>query len=246
MAVPQQAKRSPRFFYGWVMVVVVALAGFSASTEALPVLGIFLKPVAGEFGWSRAAFTTPIMLGGLLGSVAALLTGPLVDRFGSRWALVGAFSILGLSFVLMAAMQELWHYYVIQMIARSMNTGVMAVATAVIIPNWFIVRRGRAFSLANLGFPIGASVIPLFVQFLISASGWRTAALGVGILVWAVSMAPSALFIRRRPEDMGLVPDGRTAGPLDVSPDVSLDASLTLAQAFREPAFYLLSLAGFF
>ena len=246
MAAPQQPKRSPRFFYGWVLVAVVALGGFSSSTEALPVLGIFLKPVSAEFGWSRAAFTTPIMLGGLLGSVAALLTGPLVDRFGSRWALVGAFGILGISFVLMAAMQELWHYYVIQMIARSMNTGVMAVATAVIIPNWFIVRRGRAFSLANLGFPIGASVIPLFVQFLISASGWRTAALGVGILVWSVSMAPSALFIRRRPEDMGLVPDGRPAAPLDVSPDVSLDASLTLAQAFREPAFYLLSLAGFF
>ena len=253
MAAPQQPKRSPRFFYGWVLVAVVALGGFSSSTEALPVLGIFLKPVSAEFGWSRAAFTTPIMLGGLLGSVAALLTGPLVDRFGSRWALVGAFGILGISFVLMAAMQELWHYYVIQMIARSMNTGVMAVATAVIIPNWFIVRRGRAFSLGNLGFPIGASVIPLFVQFLISTSGWRTAALGVGILIWAVSMAPAAAFLRRRPEDMGLLPDGRPAPPPaqepeapGPSPDVSLDVSFTLAQAFREPAFYLLSLAGFF
>ena len=253
MAAPEKPKRPPRFFYGWVMVVIVALGGFSASTEALPVLGIFLKPVSAEFGWSRAAFTTPIMLGGLLGSVAALLTGPMVDRFGSRWALVGAFGILGLSFILMAAMEELWHYYVIQMIARSMNTGVMAVATAVIIPNWFIVRRGRAFSLGNLGFPIGASVIPLFVQFLISTSGWRTAAFGVGILIWVVSMAPAAAFLRRRPEDMGLVPDGRPAPPPaqdpgapGPSPNVSLDISLTLAQAAREPSFYLLSLAGFF
>ena len=257
MAAPEKPKRPPRFFYGWVMVVIVALGGFSASTEALPVLGIFLKPVSAEFGWSRAAFTTPIMLGGLLGSVAALLTGPMVDRFGSRWALVGAFGILGLSFILMAAMEELWHYYVIQMIARSMNTGVMAVATAVIIPNWFIVRRGRAFSLGNLGFPIGASVIPLFVQFLISTSGWRTAAFGVGILIWVVSMAPAAAFLRRRPEDMGLVPDGRPAPPPaqdpgapgpspNVSLNVSLDVSLTLAQAAREPSFYLLSLAGFF
>lgn len=253
MAAPEKPKRPPRFFYGWVMVVIVALGGFSASTEALPVLGIFLKPVSAEFGWSRAAFTTPIMLGGLLGSVAALLTGPMVDRFGSRWALVGAFGILGLSFILMAAMEELWHYYVIQMIARSMNTGVMAVATAVIIPNWFIVRRGRAFSLGNLGFPIGASVIPLFVQFLISTSGWRTAAFGVGILIWVVSMAPAAAFLRRRPEDMGLLPDGRPAPPParesdapEASPDVSLDVSLTLAQAAREPSFYLLSLAGFF
>ena len=252
MAATHQPKRSPRFFYGWVLVFVVALGGFSSSTEALPVLGIFLKPVAAEFGWSRATFTSPIVLGGLLGSVAALLTGPMVDRFGARWALVGAYGVLGLSFVLMAAMQELWHYYLIQMIARSMNTGVMAVATAVIIPNWFIVRRGRALSLSNLGFPIGASVIPLYVQLLISGSGWRTAALGVGILIWAVSMAPSALFLRRRPEDMGLVPDGKPSATRvqdGAAPGIAAappDVSLTLGQALHEPAFYLLSLAGFF
>jgi sugar phosphate permease len=245
-------RHKPRFFYGWVLVVVVALGGFSGSTEAFPVLGIFLKPITEDFGWSRSTFTAPLTIGGLLGSLVALATGPLVDRFGSRWALVGAYGILGTAFALMSQMEHLWHYYGLQILARSMNTGVLTVASAVIIPNWFIVRRGRALSLSNLGFPIGAAVMPLYIQLLISASGWRMAALGVGIVVLAVSLLPTALFLRRRPEDMGLAPDGwptdlrETPPPSRSRGPIRTDVSLTLKQAAREPAFYLMTVAGSF
>jgi sugar phosphate permease len=239
-------------FYGWVLVLVVGLGGFSASTEALPVLGIFLKPITEEFGWTRATFTLPLTIGGIAGGGAAILTGPIVDRFGSRWALVAAYGVLGIAFAMMSVMENIWHFYALQMVARSMNTGVMAVATAVVIPNWFIARRGRALSLSNLGFPIGAAIIPLFVQALISSSSWRPAAFGVGMLILIVSMVPTALFMRRRPEDMGLLPDGRppdirTASPEEPTPRPMVsDVSLTLREAFREPSFYLISAAGFF
>jgi predicted MFS family arabinose efflux permease len=75
-------KRKPRFFYGWIVVAVVAAGGFSASTESFPVLGVFLKPITDDLGWSRAAFTAPLSIGGLLGGALALFLGPLVDRYG--------------------------------------------------------------------------------------------------------------------------------------------------------------------
>jgi sugar phosphate permease len=239
-------------FYGWVMVVVIAFGGFSASTEAFPVLSIFLKPITDEFGWSRAAFTAPLTIGGLLGSVVALMTGPLVDRYGSRWALAVAYGILGVTFGLMSQMNNLGDYYVLQIIARSMNTGVMSVATAVVIPNWFIVKRGKAFSLSNLGFPIGATLIPLYIGVMLSLADWRAAALGVGVVIIVISMLPTAVFLRRRPEDLGLTPDGLP--DLRSHPErtqtttrrVVSDVSITLRQAAREPAFYLLTIAGVF
>ncbi len=254
MASSAPAPQPPRFFYGWVIVFVVALGGFASSTEAFPVLSIFLKPITEEFGWSRSTFTVPLTIGGIMGGVAAIITGPVVDRFGSRWALTMAYGILGVSFALMSLMDNLWQYYGLQIVARSMNTGVLAVATAVIIPNWFIMRRGRAMSLGNVGFPIGASLMPLYVQLLISLWGWREAALGVGILILVVSTVPSALFIRRRPEDLGLLPDGDLRDPGDgqassprVSPMTGIsDTSLTLRQASRMPTFYLLTIAGIF
>lgn len=231
---------------------MVAAGGFSASTESYPVLGVFLKPITDDLGWSRAAFTAPLSIGGLLGGVLALLLGPLVDRYGSRWALTIAFALLGLSFILMSAMDSLWHYYAIQVIARSMNTGVLAVATSVIIPNWFIAKRGKALSLGAIGFPIGAAVMPLYVQGITSLWGWRAATVGAGLLIWIVSLIPSALLLRRRPEDVGLLPDGaepaEQAGP-NARPVADLrsgpeEPTLRLSNAMRLPTFYFIQAAG--
>ncbi len=242
---PTQPSRKPRIFYGWIVVAVVALGGFSGSTETFPVLSIFLKPVTEDFGWSRTQFTGPLTIGGLLGSAAALATGPLVDRFGPRWALAGAYAVLGASFLLMSLIADLWQYYAVQIVARSMNTGVLAVATAVIVPNWFILRRGRAMALSGLGFPAGAAAMPLIIAAVTSSMGWRPAAAAAGVLILAVSALPTALFLRRRPEDMGLHPDGispeqRAALPPRDLRAASEGTSLQLGQAARHPALYLL------
>ena len=238
--------RRPRFFYGWVVVVVAALGSFSASTETFPVLSIFLKPITEEFGWTRVQFTGAISLGGLIGSGAALATGPVVDRFGPRWALTFAYTLIGATFVLMYFMSELWHLYALQIFARSMNTGVLSVASAVIVPNWFIAKRGKATALAGLGFPAGSSLIPLFIAFIIVQYSWREASLGAGILILVVSAVPTALLLRRRPEDMGLLPDGAPQDASSGAPSHDLraaDRSLRLGQAARHPALYLLIIA---
>lgn len=235
--------RKPRFFYGWVIVVVAALGTFSSSTETFPVLSIFLKPITEEFGWSRTEFTGAISLGGLVGSGAALATGPIVDRFGPRWALTFAYTLIGTTFILMYFMSELWHLYALQVFARSMNTGVLAVASAVIVPNWFIIKRGRATALAGLGFPAGSSIMPLMIAFIAAAYSWREASLGAGILILIVSAIPTALLLRRRPEDMGLLPDGGAPEPSPNAPANDLrmaDRSMRLGQAARHPALYLL------
>ena len=205
---PRKTTRTPRFFYGWTIVVVAALGSFSASTETFPVLSIFLKPITEEFGWTRAQFTGPLTIGGLLGSAIALATGPLVDRYGPRWALAGAYAAIGVAFVVMAFVADLWQFYGVQIIARSMNTGVLAVASAVVIPNWFVAKRGRAMAVSNLGFPAGASLMPLVIALVTGWDGWRLAAVTAGVLILAVSAVPTALLLRRRPEDMGLLPDG--------------------------------------
>jgi sugar phosphate permease len=251
VSAPQRPTRKPRFFYGWIIVVVVAFGGFSTSTESFPVLGVFLKPITEDLGWTRAQFTAPISVGGLLGGLLAIMVGPMVDRYGSRWTLTIAFGLLGASFVLMSFMGSLWQYFGIQMVARSMNTGVIAVATAVIIPNWFIAKRGKALSMSAIGFPIGGAVMPIVVQTLSSLWGWRAATIGAGLIIWGVSMIPTALFIRRRPEDQGLLPDGAEPAEPDANAPPTKDMragmeepAITLHSALRMPSFYLILSAG--
>jgi cyanate permease len=73
-----------------------------------------------------------------------------------------------------------------------------------------------------------------------------------GLSMWIISMIPMAIFMRRRPEDMGLLPDGAT--PWDETtnepdneshPESSAreEISMTASQALRHPPFYLLVVA---
>ena len=200
------------FYYGWVIVIVIGLGGFTQSAESYPVLGVLLKPMTGEFDWTRADFAGATMLGTLLGGIVALKAGPMIDRLGARWILTVSFAVLGSTLVLLALIQTLWEFYLLQIVGRALTMGILALALGVVVPKWFVAKRGRAVAFGGLGQRIGNAVTPLYVQYLVSHGSWRQATAVAGILMWVVSMIPIALFLRRRPEDMGLKPDGEGPG----------------------------------
>lgn len=245
----------PGFYYGWVIVVVIGLAGFTQSAESYPILGVFMKPMIEEFGWSRTIFSGSTLIGTLMGGVIAMFVGPMIDRLGARWTLTAAFAVLGTTLVLMAYISTLWQFYLLQIIGRALTMGVLALALGIVVPKWFVAKRGRAVALGGLGQRLGNAVTPLYVQLLVSQGSWRLATAVAGILMWTVSMIPVAIFLRRTPEDMGLLPDG-VDPPDDLDPEEAGlrkelvgsqpvnqsrdEVSLTARQALRHPSFYLL------
>ena len=88
------------------------------------------------------------------------------------------------------------------------------------------------------------------VQFMIVALGWRMAWGTLGAVVFLISGIPALVFLRHRPEDMGLSPDGATlasdkgtiqpSGRSDTSADDS-EPVWTRAQAARTRAFWVLT-----
>lgn len=239
--------RKPRFFYGWVIVVVIALAQFTQSAEIFPVLSVFLKPMTEEFGWSRSVFTGATTVGTLIGGFIALFIGPLVDRFGARWTIVIGLGIMGGCLILMGYINTLWHFYALQILGRSIVMGATGLAASIVIPKWFVIKRGRAVALGGLGGRFGNSITPLYVQYLVSTSGWRTATMVTGAVIWIVSLLPTAMFLRRVPEDLGLLPDGVTEEELEAHSQPGnehqsqhSEISLTLREVARLPSFYLM------
>jgi MFS family permease len=245
MSAQRVPKRSPRLYYGWIIVAAMALMGFTQSAETFNVLGVFLKPLTQEFGWSRSDFAGATSLGSLLGGVIALGIGPMMDRFGARVALVLSLTILGAVFLLMVWMTSLWQFYALQVTGRMLSNGVLGVASSIIIPKWFIAKRGRAVAVGGLGTGLGNTFTPLYTQLLVSTRGWRSAAATVGGAIWAISLLPVAIFLRRQPEDLGLLPDGaqpdadpRRAGGAPVSR--AAETSYPLREVVRFSSFYLL------
>jgi MFS family permease len=73
---------------------------------------------------------------------------------------------------------------------------------------WFVRNRGKALSFMGLGIPIGAMIFVPLTQVFIDAWGWRTTWLVLAIIGMVVIVPLAGVFVRRQPEDMGLLPDG--------------------------------------
>ena len=110
--------------------------------------------------------------------------------------------------------------------------------------NWFVRRRGIATSISTVSLMIGLIAMPLIVQAAILYDGWRAGWLAVGLTVLVVGFLPTWALMVRRPEDMGLVPDGPIGNSANDGSAATaiVEPTFTRAQALRTPAFWLLSL----
>jgi MFS family permease len=118
------------------------------------------------------------------------------------------------------------------------------------LPNWFSRKRGLAVGLAFAGVGIGSITVLPWVQLMIEETGWRAACTAMGIVVLVV-LVPINLLLRKRPQDMGLLPDGDQAPTASVKPvsnvvdPVWASIDWTLARAMRTARFWWLALGLF-
>ena len=76
-----------------------------------------------------------------------MIVGPMIDRVGARWTLTASFTALGGTLVLMAFIDALWQFYLLQIIGRALTMGILALALGIVVPKWFVAKRGRAVAL---------------------------------------------------------------------------------------------------
>ena len=245
-----------RVFYGWWVVSASAAIIFLTGGTFYYGFSALVKPLQNEFGWSRALISGAFSLRTQSGGLASPVVGYLVDRVGSRRLLLVGVALVGTGFILLSRVESVWAFYgavMVVAVGMSATGGPVAMTAAA---HWFERQRGRAMALLATG--AGSSgVMVLVLATLISAFGWREALLIVGIAQWAVCI-PLALVVRHRPQEMGLLPDGepplpgpeagRAAAPTKANgaargPLRLQDSGMTIAEALRTRAFWLLSLA---
>ena len=248
---PRTSKFWPsNVFYGWAIVLTGLVASFGMVPVFGPVLGVFIKPIEQELGWSRATISMAFTIGSLTGTLSTFAFGRLIDRYGSRVMVVVAGGIISGSMIVLAYMQEPWQFWIAFGAGRGAAIAGIHVAVTVTIANWFIKRRGRAVALRGIGQRAGQSLVPLLIIAIISVASWRAAFLALACFTAITIILPGALYLRRRPEDIGLQPDGmlQTTKSTDISPKIGRfsraahDYSWTLAEARRMRTFWILVL----
>ena len=232
------------FFYGWVVLGCLCCAGFARQGPAVATLSIFVEPLTREFGWSRAALSGAVSLGGLLAAIAAPLIGPVLDRRGSRLVLCAAVLVNAAALMLLSLTPSLLVFYVLFCIARMSWAAPFELGLYGALNNWFVRRRATASAVATLAQQIGLVAMPLLAQFAILHQGWRAGWLALGATTLLVGFVPAWLLLARRPEDLGLVPDGAAAPRDDMVPGrpVAAEPAYSRRQALGTGSFWLLLL----
>ena len=242
------AQRLP-FFYGWVIVGCTMCSSVVRQTAAVATLSIFVVPMTAEFDWSRTGISGAVSLGGILGALVAPFIGPMFDRHGSRALLVASAVVISGCCVALAGTQGLLWFYVSFSISRMTFSAPIEIGTTAAITKWFVRRRARAMSLLIMSTGAGLTVLPLVVAAAIAMAGWRVGWLTLAVIAIVFGVIPLWLLMVRRPEDIGLVPDGLATGP--ESPALagqtagSSEINFTRGQAIRTPALWLLMVYTF-
>jgi len=226
------------FFYGWVVLACICLAGFARQGPAVAVLSVFVVPMTDAFGWSRTEIAGAVSLGGVLAAVISPMLGPMLDRRGARLVLCLAVLGTGLSTMALSLIQSLLAFYLLFCFARMNWAGPFDLGLYSALNNWFVARRAMATAIATLAQMSGLVALPIIAQLAMRDGGWRDGWIAIGGTVLVVGFLPVWLFLVRRPEDVGLVPD-RTR-PASARP--AAEPRFSRAQAMRTRAFWLLSL----
>ena len=231
------------FFYGWIIVAVCYLGDFFASGLGQSTLSLFYQPIRNELGWSLSRLvgaTTAATLGGMF--VSPFL-GRAIDRFGVKPVMLWGTVVAGSGMILMMFVQEVWQYWVLWTCIAALGLAEFAgLASQSAVSNWFIQRRGKAIMLSTLGNTTGTIVGAPVVAFLITLLGWRPAFGVMGLAIMTILIPLIIIFIRNRPEDVGLVPDGdwKPSGKGASRRPQATEETWTLREALRTPQLWAL------
>jgi MFS family permease len=234
-----------RHYYGWAVVFAAIAASFGEVPVFGPVLGIFIAPMEEELGWSRATIAAGFTIGSLAGSLASVFVGRLLDTYGARLVVAIAGVLIGLSLLGIAFVNEPWQFWALFGLGRGSAVAGIEMGTSVAVAKWFYRKRARTLALKGMGQRGGQALMPVLIYAVMAGSDWRAAFVALSGLTAVLIVLPAALFLRRQPEDYGLLPDGASRSVLvetGAGSPVDDEVSWTLDEARRTRAFWFVIL----
>jgi MFS family permease len=238
------------FFYGWI-IVAVTFVTMAIGVNARTAFSLLFPPIIGEFGWERGVTAGAFSFGFLVSGALSPLIGRMMDRHGPRAVMELGVILMGGGLLLAPLTTEPWHLYLtIGVMVGGGSVCLGYSGQSLFLPNWFVRKRGLAIGIAFAGVGIGSIILLPWVQSMIEQTGWRTACTAMGVLVLVV-LAPVNLLLWKRPEQLGLEPDGdasagAAARPVSNVVDPAWTAvDWTLRRAMRTARFWWLALGYF-
>ena len=203
---PHWASRLP-FYYGW-LIVGIAFVTMAIGVTARTAFSLLMPPLIDEFGWDRGLAAGAFSFGFLVSALLSPIVGRVMDVRGPRVVIMTGVALLSSGLFLAPYIERPWHLYATLGVLVGGGANLMTYTVhSQFLPYWFLRRRALAISIAFAGVGVGAIVLLPWLQSIILSDGWRASCQAIGVLV-VLAVVPLNLLVRKRPEEIGLLPDG--------------------------------------
>lgn len=204
---------------------------------------IFYVPILLEYGWSSAITAGAFSLSRLEGGLEAPFVGWLIDRYGVKKLMLLGVVLMGIGFIVMAKVENILLLYFVY--AGLLSTGHsigFRLSPTTLITKWFIKMRSRAMGIWSVAGGVGGAVLVPILAMSIVRFGWRNTAILMGFVI-LVTVLPLTLFVRNKPEDMGLLPDNLDPKLLEKTVEEDTEVDFITWEALKTKTFKYLIIA---
>ncbi|MFC1593227.1 MFS transporter [Candidatus Omnitrophota bacterium] len=236
-------------FYGWWIVLIAFLTSAFAGATVWYGFTAYFDPLVNEFGWSYTAISLAASFRGLEVGLMDIFVGLLVDRFGGRRIVLAGSIIMGIGYLMLSQVNTLTTFYISFFIIFIGASGASNVVLFQVVTRWFRKRLGLVIGLVSAGFGVSGFALPAIV-YLLDILGFRLVFAVVGLAAILIGSF-AALFLRSRPEDMGLYPDGAPLSenvPEPITSDIIMTVisqkDHSIKEAIADLAFWITTYAG--
>ena len=232
--------------YHWIIafVMLIELAVVGGTTNNFS--SLYVIPVSLELGITRADFSLAICVKPLIGFICTSLSGAIFMRFGTKKPLLFGMVLYSAALGLLSRSNNIAMIAIASAIAGGAESFCTTSAVSRIVGDWFNRFQGTVLGLVSAATGLGGSIMCTVLSGVIEGSGWRVSYL-VAIAIILVTGGMVFLFVRSRPEDMGLTPYGADYTPKKKTHRKKEDHWLgyTMSELIQMPIFYLTAVVLF-
>jgi MFS family permease len=229
-------------YYGWVIVGTLAVTEMISWGILYYAFSVLQTPMAKEMGWTRPQMTGAFSLSLLVGGLAGIPVGLWLDRHGPRLLMtVGSLlaALLVFAWSQVTTLPALYALFAGIGLAGAMVQYEPAFAVAA---TWFHRHRTKALTVLTFGGGLASPVFVPLTQWLEQAGNWRFALVWLALILAALTIPAHALSLRRRPQDLGWLPDGeKRSSESEESPQpvtAQIAAPSLVRDALRDSGFW--------
>jgi MFS family permease len=236
---PQGLDEFDLHYKGW-RVVLAACFGVMAGFGSLFVytFAVFVKPLSAQFGWNREAISLGFGLAAMTVGACSPLIGRLIDRNGPRRIILPCMTVFGLAIASLGLLRSgLWQFYATCVVIGLVGNGAAHLAYSRSISTWFQQRLGTALAFVMVGAGLGAMILPVVAQTVLSRFGWRAAYFALGGLALLLGLPLSWRYVFERSDAVRSESSPATAATHSTP---KTHSGLTFQQGLRAYAFWII------